>query len=95
VVFEPPSNAAQMGRWVGVMRASGRRAKASVYEVLPRLSATAKGTGNYGYHSPNPFGRTHSRHPVTGPKSGCANKASFGYPPGGKESLERLESGLM
>jgi hypothetical protein len=68
-----------------VTRASGRRAKASVYEEVPRLTATAKGTGNYGFHNPNPFSGTPPCHPVTGSKYGRAYKASFGYPPGGTE----------
>jgi hypothetical protein len=74
-----------MRGWGVVTRASGRRAKASVYEVVPPLTATAKGTGNYGYYNPTPFCGTSPRHPLTGPKYGRAYQASFGYQPRGTE----------
>jgi hypothetical protein len=82
-----------MRRWRAVTRASGRRAKASVYEEVPRLTATAKGTGNYGYHSPNSFCLTPPRRPVTGSKYGRAYKASVGYQPRGTELASQGWSG--
>jgi hypothetical protein len=53
--------------------------------MLPPLTATAKGTGNYGFHNPNPFSGTPPRHPVTGSKYGRPYEVPFGCPPGGAE----------